>query len=428
MKLEGAKKQTLFLTGVNAIVRALGLTMRVVLSRLLGAEIMGVMELSQSVHMVCITPLTSGLPLAISRLTAKASIQDRSKALQAGLQLTRAVSLCVIPLLWFLSPNISHWMGDIRVMPSLWFTAPCILILGYSASYNGYCYGIERSSIPAISELIEQVFRIFITVMLVLSLRHLTVAWTAAVPTFATMLAEISGLWYVIRMTGKQDLAKQKNPQWRKAILKLSVPTTFTRLVQTLLRSATSVMIPLRLQTAGLSLAEATSQLGMFNGMVIPFLMLPLIFTSSLSMVLIPRITKSEDHFAKLYRLLAISIGTCFPIAAVCTGMLYWFSPVLANVVYRQAELNSLFRICAPLSILFALGHLTSSILSALGQQRRSMFASVAVSVSTLALTWIWTPKNQLTGVVHAQYAGQLISLALNGIIFFLWHRDRHHS
>lgn len=64
MKAVGAKKQTVFLTGVNAVVRALGLLMRVMLSRLLGAEIMGIAELAQGVHMLAITPLTSGLPLA----------------------------------------------------------------------------------------------------------------------------------------------------------------------------------------------------------------------------------------------------------------------------------------------------------------------------------------------------------------------------
>ena len=73
MKAVGAKKQTVFLTGVNAVVRALGLLMRVMLSRLLGAEIMGIAELAQGVHMLAITPLTSGLPLAISRMTARAA-------------------------------------------------------------------------------------------------------------------------------------------------------------------------------------------------------------------------------------------------------------------------------------------------------------------------------------------------------------------
>ena len=60
MKAAGAKKQTVFLTGVNAVVRALGLLLRVMLSRLLGAEIMGIAELA---HHVLGLPVRVGMPL-----------------------------------------------------------------------------------------------------------------------------------------------------------------------------------------------------------------------------------------------------------------------------------------------------------------------------------------------------------------------------
>ena len=90
---QSAAKQTLKITAINGVVRALGMLLRILLSRLLGAEIMGIAELSQSVHMLAITPLTSGLPLAVSRMTAKAKPEDRTKPLLAGIWRR-----------WFLSP------------------------------------------------------------------------------------------------------------------------------------------------------------------------------------------------------------------------------------------------------------------------------------------------------------------------------------
>jgi len=124
MTIKGAKQQTLFLTGINGVVRALGLMMRVLLSRFLGAEIMGIMELAQSVHMVVITPLTSGLPSAISRLTAKSLPQNRLSPLHSGLWIARVSSAVLIPLMWIGALPISRLMGDVRVLPSLWFSAP----------------------------------------------------------------------------------------------------------------------------------------------------------------------------------------------------------------------------------------------------------------------------------------------------------------
>jgi len=424
MRFAGAKKQTFLLTFINAIVRALGLSLRIWTSRLLGAEAMGVMELAQSVHMVAITPLTSGLPVAVSRLTAKENKPER--VLAAGLQLVRKASLILVPLLCFLSPVLAAAMGDFRVLPSLWFSAPCILILGYSAVYNGYCYGIGRSELPALSELVEQILRCLLTVLLLRYLTGLTVPWAAAVPTAATMAAEIVGLFLVLRLlAGTRHFNDDRT--YGKPILRLAVPTTLTRLFQTLLRSITAILIPARLQASGLSASEATAQLGMLNGMVSPFLMLPGIFTSALAMVTAPRIAQAEEHPHELKRILLLCLCTSVPLAFVCSTAIYVLAPFIANSIYRQAELNRLFRLSAPQMILMPLNHILGSTLSALGQQRRSLYASVCTSIVSVVLTWLLAGNERfrLSGVIATQYASQILSILSGAVILMLWRKEQ---
>ena len=427
MKVEGAKKQTVILTGINGLVRALGLLMRVMLSRRLGAEIMGIMELSQSIHMVAIAPLTSGLPAAVSRLTARAQNQDKTDALYAGMKLVRLCSAIMIPLLWIFSSPIAHLMGDVRVLPSLWFTAPCILILGYSAVYNGYCYGSNLSLLPAMSELIEQVSRFLITFLLLNLLHGLTSAWAAALPVASTMLAELIGLIFVLGALKVPFKRHVKTHAGCRAVFQLAVPTTASRLIQTFLRSLTAILIPLQLQRSGLCEAEATAQLGMYNGMVCPVLMLPGIFTSALSMVTLPRIAKAEEHPAELRRLLVLSFIACVPFSLLCWAVIWSAAPVLSIVVFRQPEIRTLFEQCAPLTLLMSLSHLGGSILSALGQQKRSLYASCIVSLLTLALTWLWAgnPMLRIAGVIRAQYAGLILSILLSLVIFCVWHSEQ---
>ena len=110
MRIAGAKKQTFLLTGVNAIVRALGLGLRVWTSRLLGAETMGIIELSQSVHMIAIAPLTSGVPAAMTRLSAKNDQPE--EVLISGLQLVKRISMILVPLFFVCSPAISALLGE----------------------------------------------------------------------------------------------------------------------------------------------------------------------------------------------------------------------------------------------------------------------------------------------------------------------------
>lgn len=428
MNITGAKRQTIFLTVVNAVVRALGLLMRIGLSRLLGAEVIGVMELSQSVHMTAIAPLTSGLPLAISRMTAKAADENKTKPLLAGLWLARMGSIILIPLLWMLSPHISRAMGDTRVLPSLWFTAPCILVLGYSASCNGYCYGIERGTLPAISELIEQISRILFTAAFLFLLPHLTIAWMAALPTAATLFAEVIGLWYVLKNIGIKKASCSESIAYRKPILRLAIPTAVNRMVGTLFRSITAIVIPLQLRAAGISHSQATAQLGMLNGMVIPILMLPCIFTSALSMVLIPRVAMAEENPSEIQRLLWISLFSCVPFSLACSAIIWAFAPFLASRIYRLPELTVLFQLCAPLTVLFAFNHLAGSILSGLGLQKNSLYSSCFVSSISLVLICFLARTEKLTGVIKAQYAGQFLSLICNMIILIRWHQKRSHS
>ena len=427
MKAAGAKKQTAFLTAVNAVVRALGLVLRVMLSRLLGAEIMGVAELAQSVHMLAITPLTSGLPMAVSRMTARAQAGDKQKPLMAGLSLVRVASAILIPALLLLSPFLARLMGDVRVLPSLWFSAPCILILGYSAVYNGYCYGLEQSRVPALAELMEQSARLAICLCLLLALPKLTAPWAAAVPVASTMLAEVLGLCFALWVIKAPSVKPADCRAWQKPVLRLAAPTTLSRLVQTLLRSLTAILIPVQLQASGLALPEATARLGMLNGMVMPILMLPCVFTSALSMVALPRLAKAEDDRRELKRLLTLCFGACLPVGLACAAVIWQLAPVLANTVYRTAELTELFRRSAALALLFSLSHVASGVTAALGQQKRAMYGAVLVAGLTLLLTVVLASRAdmRLNGVILAQEIGQTLTLMWQIGVMVVWARER---
>ena len=82
--------QTAFLSASHFFVRVIGLIMRIWLSRSLGAAAIGLVELAQSAQMLLITPVVSGLPAAVSRLSAKhtddAGMQTR--ALRCGIALS----------------------------------------------------------------------------------------------------------------------------------------------------------------------------------------------------------------------------------------------------------------------------------------------------------------------------------------------------
>ena len=280
------------------------------------------------------------------------------------------------------------------------------------------------------SELVEQIGRLLFFVALYAWMKKLTAPWLAALPTFSTLLAELMGLALVLRALKLTPVNASETRVWSRPVLRLAAPMTASRVVQTALRSCTAVMIPLRLRISGLCAAEATARLGMLNGMVMPLLMLPCVFTSALSMVSLPRIVKAENSPSQLKGLLTRCTAATVVTAGACAAGIYAAAPLLANVVFRAAELGDLFRLCAPMTLLFALSHLSGSVISALGQQRRSLWGTVVVSCITLALTYVLTaqPQLRLKGVIAAQTAGQAASILWNAGILLLRRKERVHS
>lgn len=421
------KKQTLLVTGLNGMIRVMGFLLRILMSRMLGAEMMGIAELASGVHMLAIAPLTSGLPMAISRLTAKTNEKERTQPLEAGLLLIRRVALFLIPAFLLLSPIIARWTGDIRVLPSLWFTAPCILILGYSGVYNGFCYGTKRSYLPAISELTEQTLRVLFTLSLLPVLHHLTAPWLAAVPVASTMVAEIAGLALVL-VALRLPLNRHANlTKWRKPILQLAVPSTITRLIHTLLRSITSIIIPLRLIASGLPAPEATARLGMLNGMVLPLMMTPCIFTGALGMVMAPRLAESDENTRTCKQILFKLFAAGLMVSVLCSFALVALAPLFSVVIYRLPELTSLFRAATPLCFLCAVENLTGGAVTSLGLQKRSMYGALPSSLTALLVTWFLTaqPILRLHGVIIGLAVGHILCILWNIWILISWWRSQ---
>lgn len=415
MRAMSAKKQTMFLCLVNAVVRALGLGMRVMLSRMVGAEIVGLSELASGAHMLLIAPLTSGLPLAVSRLTAKEKGDNQALPLIAGRTLVKWVSLAIIPVFLMLSPQIAALLGDRRVLPSLFFSAPCLMILGYSAVYNGYCFGTERVFAPAWSELIEQITRITVCFTLLYALPHLTAPWKAAVPVLGTMLAELAGLCFVVIALKIPNMQGRDASRYIKPLVRLSLPTTGTRLMNTGLRSFNAVMIPLRLQASGLPAAEATARFGMLSGMVLPVALLPCVFTGALGVVAIPKLSKAENDARVLRKLTALFIGSCLLVGAAGAAVIYALAPVLSVTLYRQPELTSLFRLSAPLVLLTSVSHITSSIVAGLGKQKNAFAGVILASALTAMCNWL------LTGIPPLRLKGAMIALGIGQVVTLLW-------
>lgn len=415
MKKRSLGGQAAVLAGANLLTRGMGFILRVAMGRMLGAQAMGIISLSHSAHMLCIAPLTAGLPMAVSRITAR---EGDDRALRAGRRMVLGLCAVMLPLWLLLCPLMARWLGDMRTLPALWVFAPCMVAIGLSAVYNGYCYGCGEAWPPALGEMAEQGARLLLTAALVWLLPQAGLAWRAALPGAATALAEALGLGLTIWLLRGRKRAKTGDlAAIQRELLHLALPLCGMRVLTSAGRALAGAMLPRRLVLSGLTLAQATAQLGMLQGMVMPVAMAPGMLSGAIGMVGAPAVAREQGY---AQRRMAVQLLVS---ALVCGGLgmlaMHLSAGLLAQYIFKEPQLKPYLHLGAPLALLFCLQHAVNALLGGLGAQKSAVLPTLCGEALTLVLLYRWTalPALRLAGALRAMQLGQsaalLITMAL---------------
>lgn len=412
-------RQTVFLSASHFIVRVIGFLNRIWLSRSLGAQAMGLVELTHSAQMLLITPVVSGLPAAVSRMCAKSQPERQVRVLRCGIILALLTGVPVAVLAFVFRTQLALWLGDLRTLPALLIYLPCIPILGVSCALNGYYYGKGKPVPPALSELLEQLVRLFLCIRLVFALRGWPTMLRAAIPAAASLLGETASLVLMLLIAARAILFEPGEGSRRavyQELLSLALPLTGMKLVSSLMRTVQSALIPARLQVSGLPASEALSRFGMLSGMLMPVLLLPSFITCSLCMVAAPELTRRQANGTPQKALVQRILGGTLLIGLCAMAAVWLFAPLIAGTLYRQAELLPLLRRCCVLVPVMALSQVVSGLMNGLGLQGTSLRIALGANLLSVLLMYALAaqPALQLWGAVMAMAAAQTVTLALS--------------
>lgn len=411
---QSLKHQAMTLSIANAYTRALGFVLRIFSARLMGAEAMGVMEMASSAMMLAITPVTAGIPTAMSRLSARPGA-NASSALRSGLSLLWRLSAMFVPLTLLLAPAAAWLLGDWRTLPGILLSAPLVPLLGLCAVYSGYFCGIQDMRTPSLNECAEQTVRCLLTFALLLTLSGRSVALTAALPNVAEIAAGLT-VWYLFARSSPRLNSLSPDPLLRREILRLAAPITASRLCQTALRALNAVLMPICLRRSGLSAAQATASFGLLSGMATPLIMLPGIVTGAICTVAAPAVSRQEGNPGQLRRTMRRLLLSGGVIGTGAMLALFVLADFIARHVCSEPSLAPLLRLMSPGALLMSLQQVQFGLISGLGLQRKSLTATIAASLLTLLLTALLCPLPalRLQGAALASCAGSLLRVLWN--------------
>lgn len=429
-------KGTIILTLAGFTTRLIGFFYKIFLSKAMGAEWLGIYQLVFPVYGICFTIYATGIQTAISRLVAgemgKQNLKNTRKILRLGTLLSVSLAALMSILVYSNAELLARrFLLEPRSAPSLKLLAAVFPFCGVTSCINGYYYGLKKATVPATTQLLEQMVRVVAVYTAALYFGNGDFKVTCETAVLGIVIGEIASSLYNLASLAVRRYPKAthmggpdpniKQPGWRtvmKNILSMSVPLSANRLLINILHSMEAVLIPTMLQRSGLSTAEALSTFGILSGMSMPFIMFPTAVINALAVLLLPTISEAQarNNERLIGRTTNTSVKYSLIIGIVSTGLFIVFGKEFGNVVFHNADAGYYLTILAWLCPFIYLTTTFGSVLNGLGKAHITFINSIAGSLSKILFIAILIPRSGILGYLMALLAGQLIITAMDTV------------
>ena len=190
----------IILTIAGLMVKVIGSVNRILLSRLLGGEGIGLYQMAYPIYLLLLAVSSAGIPVAISIIVAEhlakkdyggvQQIFRLSLRLTFGLGILLAGSLVVVSN-WLIGSGI---IQDGRAYYALLSLTPAVFFATILASFRGFFQGHQLMTPPAVSQILEQFVRVVTMLVLAYMLLPHGLEFAAAGAAFGAVPGSITGI------------------------------------------------------------------------------------------------------------------------------------------------------------------------------------------------------------------------------------------
>lgn len=416
---------TVLLTAIGLFSQVVGFFYRIMLSRLIGAETMGLYQLVMPVYSMLMSITAVGLTVAVSTLSAKYyALGDRGAVRDTLRRALCCFLIVVLPLgvvVALCSDPISVYLiGDARTQLGIILLMPCVLLTGVENLHKHCFYGIGRVAPPAATETAEQLIRTTAVILLLILLRPSTGEGKVGVIVAGMVLCEVFSavtLTALFRRYWRREPPGPARAQVTgRQLVSIAVPVGATSLLGTLLGSANAVLIPARLVAGGMESGEAMASFGVLCGMTMPLLSMPTGFVGALCLTMVPdlaRRTAGGDRRAAGQFLDRVVTATSL-LMAPAMALLAVIGPTIGRAMYREPTVGAYVVPLAVGTLLSCWQSVLSGALNGLGLQGRGARNAIASDVVQLAFTAFTVSQWGLAGFVAGFVLSSLVGMGLN--------------
>lgn len=419
-------KGTFILTIAGFLTRILGFFYKIFLSNALGAENLGIYQLIFPIYSLCFTLYAGGIQTAISKLVAAqkdSSTKEQKNILTKGSLLSFSIACFCSILLYYIADFLAiSIIKEERCANSLRLLCCVFPFCSITSCINGFYYGMKQTSVPAITQLIEQSSRILFSLFFVYYFANDNAHFSCEFAVFAIAVGEFTSMVYNLfsllsHKEKKHTTTKTiSNQHIYRNIIAFALPLTSTHLVISLLHSFESILIPNMLKLSGMTTKGALSIYGILTGMSMSLLMFPSTITNSLSVLLLPSVSEAQatNNHNYIKKAVENSVKYCLLIGLFCTTVFLIFGKQFGILFFDNILAGTFLQNLAFLCPFLYLSTTLSSILNGIGKTALTFFNTLVGLLVRIVLFLFLIPKNGIGGYFIAMLVSQLIITVFN--------------
>ena len=380
-------KSTIILLIGGLLTKILSMVIRIALTRAITTKGIGLYMLVLPTFNLFITLCTFSLPISISKLISENKKRSKNIILSI-IPISLLYNFILMFILIIISPFISKYLLN---NASLYYPVMSIaLTLPFICTSNilkGYFFGKERMFPYTLSNIVEQLIRLFLTVTIIPKFMkiNLNIAITGVV--LINIISELSSTITMMLFAPKVIDLKVEDFKYNKAIfrdiLNVSIPTTSSRLIGSITYFLEPIILTYVLAKVGYSNDFITTQYGIINGYVYPILLLPSFFTMAISNALLPVISNNYNNNRKTYAKYKLkqAIIISLLVGVPATIIIMIFPDFFLKLIYNTNLGSNYIKIIAPIFILHYIQSPLTITLQAIGKSNIAMKGTLYGSI-----------------------------------------------
>lgn len=385
-------KSTLILIVGGFFTKILGLIIKIVLTRLIGTEGIGLYSMIMPTFLLLNSIAQLGLPSALNILISNGKFNTKNLVFTAIL-ISLTIDFIILIFLIFssnyLSSNLLHNSNLSSSFLAIGLVLPFITI---SNCLRSYFFAKERMYPHVITNIIEDLVKLIFIIIGIPFFITKGVHYAVTFVILSNIFCELSSIIIFLFLLPSYKYKKAElklNKNNIKEIFKIALPTTGSRLIGSIGYFLEPIIITFVLLKIGYSNSFIVNEYGIINGYVMQLVLLPSFFTAALSQALIPIVSKNYSigkyNFVKKKIKQAIFFSLLIGIPA--TIIFELFPDKLLNLFFNTNKGINYIKVIAPICLLHYIQSPISSSLQAMGSAKISMIGTlIGMIIRTITL------------------------------------------